>query len=280
MLPGPSGIGPRTDPRRVPVSTRGMTAGVGNQGGRRQGKLPTEVSCHDSPTTLSYMDTLRRHHIAAFAALGCTAVLLTGCTQQDETPTETETVMNTVTNTVENTQAQDDGASSEAPAEPSGDVTTDACEDESVDNPLTGEEPIPVHFAESPESTGYFHYEAPSESPDACMPLSWVTLSGSNGDEDSPAQTTGSFNETVALFADGELVTDPAPILARRIESVDRIDDSTVRVNYAFHGDAPAAANETIPGAATFHWNGTQVEVSDNTIPVDLNESASTLELD
>ena len=84
----------------------------------------------------------------------------------------------------------------------------------------------------------------------------------------------------MVLFADGELVTDPAPILARRIESVDRIDESTVRVNYAFHGDAPAVTNETIPGSATFHWNGMQVEVSDNTIPVELNEDAQTLELE
>ncbi|MGN0097283.1 MAG: LppP/LprE family lipoprotein [Corynebacterium sp.] len=225
------------------------------------------------------MDTLRRHHIAAFAALGCTAVLLTGCTQQDETPAETETVMNTVTNTVENTQAQDDGASSEAPADPSGDATTDACEDESVDNPLTGEEPIPAHFAESPESTGYFHYEAPSEAPDACMPLSWVVLNGGNGTAESSNGTAGSSRQTIALFAEGELVTDPAPILARRIESVDRIDDSTVRVNYAFFGDAPAAADKNIPGSATFHWDGSSVEVSDNTIPVELNESAETLDL-
>lgn len=231
-------------------------------------------------TTLMYMDTLRRHHVAAVAALGCTAVLLTGCTQQDETPTATETVMNTVTDTVEQTQAPDNGAPSETTAEPSGDATADACEEAAVDNPLTGEEPIPVDFAESPDTTGYFHYDSPSESPDPCMPLSWVTLSGSNGDDDRPAQTTGSFNETVALFADGELITDPAPILARRIESVDRIDDSTVRVNYAFHGDAPAVTNETIPGAATFHWDGAQIEVSDNTIPAELNRSASTLNLD
>ena len=234
-------------------------------------------------TTLTYMDTLRRHHLAAFAALGCTAVLLAGCAQQDETPTETETVMNTVTNTVtntvENTPAQDDGASSEAPAEPSGDATADACEDESVDNPLTGEEPIPVLVAEEETPDIFFHYTATDDQTDPCAPLSWVVLNGGNGTAENSNGTAGSSRQAVALFAEGELVTEPAPILARRIESVDRIDDSTVRVNYAFFGDAPAAADQNTPGSATFHWDGSSVEVSDNTIPVELNESAETLDL-
>ncbi|WP_420098280.1 LppP/LprE family lipoprotein [Corynebacterium sp.] len=225
------------------------------------------------------MDTLRRRHIAAVAALGCTAVLLTGCTQQDEAPTAIATVENTVTNTVEATTEPETAATSTSAAEPSGTTTPETCEDEAVDNPLTGEEPLPVLVAE--ESTDiFFHYTVTDDETDSCTPLSWMVLNGGNGTEENSNATAGSSRQAVALFADGELVTDPAPILARRIESVDRIDDSTVRVNYAFHGDAPAAADQNVPGAATFHSNGTQVEVSDNTIPVELNEDAQTLELD
>ncbi|AHW65104.1 Putative secreted protein [Corynebacterium glyciniphilum AJ 3170] len=231
-------------------------------------------------TTLMYMDTLRRHHVAAVAALGCTAVLLTGCTQQDETPTATETVMNTVTDTVEQTQAPDNGAPSETTAEPSGDATADACEEAAVDNPLTGEEPIPVRVAEEETPDIFFHYTATDDQTDPCAPLSWVVLNGGNGTAENSNGTAGSSRQTVALFAEGELVTEPAPILARRIESVDRIDDSTVRVNYAFFGDAPAAADQNVPGSATFHWDDSRIEVSDNTIPVELNESTETLDLD
>ena len=52
-----------------------------------------------------------------------------------------------------------------------------------------------------------------------------------------------------------------------------------MQVNYAFYSDAPAAANENVPGSATFHWNGDGVEVTENSLPVELNDTAETLDL-
>jgi hypothetical protein len=220
------------------------------------------------------MGILRRHQVAALVALAAVGALSAGCAGQDGSPTVTRTVTATAPSTVETSRAPTSVAES-PPLARDG-----RCRSTGVDDPLTGEEPVPVRSAGRPGETGYFHYAPPDESPDPCMPLSWVTLSGSNGDRDSPAHTTGSFRQTVAFFADGTLVTEPAPILARRIESVDRVDDATVRVDYAFHTDAPAVMNETVPGSATFHWNGRQLVVSENTVPVELNDSAETLDLD
>lgn len=212
------------------------------------------------------MDTLSRHSRVlrtTVAALGCSALLLTGCTGQEDAPTATETVTDTVTDTVEASPAPDDAACGEAP-----------------ENPLTGDVPVPVRFAQAPDNSDvFFHYSVSEDESDPCAPLSWVILNGGNGTTENPNGTAGSSRQTVVFFADGEVVTDPAPILARRIESVERVDDSTARVEYAFYTDAPAAADETAPGAATFHWNGSELEVSDNTVPVELNESAETLDL-
>ncbi|WP_235681126.1 LppP/LprE family lipoprotein [Tomitella gaofuii] len=81
------------------------------------------------------------------------------------------------------------------------------------------------------------------------------------------------------MFGDGQIVADPAPILARHIDSVDRIDGSTFRVNYAFY-DGPAAANRTTSGSATFHWDGSRVIVTGNTLPLKQNDVAEPLDID
>lgn len=161
-------------------------------------------------------------------------------------------------------------------------MDADTCEDDPVDIPLTGDAPIPVNFANSDVSDIFFHYTVDGDAEaalDPCTPLTWLELSGGNGTQEASNPTAGSSRQTVALVADGELVTEPAPILARSIDSVDRIDNSTIRVTYGFYGDAPAATGETVPGAATFHWNGSEIEVSDNTVPVELNDTAETLDL-
>ncbi len=227
-----------------------------------------------------------RPALTGLVALGCTTALLAGCSQ-DDSPADGDSAGATVTATQTVTQpagdptapAQNTGRSP-APDEGGGEVGGDtSCRNTPVSNPLTGDQPIPVRFADRPESTDInFYYTAGGEDIDPCMPLSWVTLKGHRGTSEDGA-TTGSMSETVALFADGQLVTDPAPILARRIDSVDRIDDSTVRVNYAFYTDAPAVVNESEPGSATFHWDGSRIIVTDNTLPIEQNQRAATLDL-
>lgn len=234
------------------------------------------------------MGILRRGRATTIAALGCSVVLLAGCAQQDE-PEATETVTETGTETVistsepETTAPQTDTPETRTdnaqPGDPATDPATENCPQDPVNNPFTGDSPIPVDLANTSDSDIFFHYTAPAEGPEPCAALSWVELAGSNGTEDDPAGTAGSNNETVVLFADGDVVSAPAPILASNIDSVERVDDATVRVDYAFYGDAPAASGETLPGSATFHWDGSQVEVTENSIPLELNDTASTLNL-
>lgn len=255
-------------------------------GARPRGRLSPR---YDGRDTLAAMDsrsrTRARSLVAAVAVPAAAAVLLAGCSQQDDPATVTETAVHTATSTVT-------GSPTETPTETETETTSSSsaapdCEEDSGksgDNPLTGDDPLPVRFAgEDSDGSGdsdvFFHYTVSEDEMDPCLPLSWVVLNGGNGTQDNPNGTAGSSNQTVALFADGELVTEPAPILARYIESVDRIDDSTVQVNYEFLGDQPAAANETVSASATFHWDGSEVQVSDNSIPTELNDTAATLDL-
>ena len=177
----------------------------------------------------------------------------------------TETVTQTVTA----------AAPTPAPVEA---TETASCASTPITNPLNGTIPIPVRFADYDFSDSQFYYTPKETSLDSCVSLNWVLLSGTTG-VGKPGATSGSFHETVALIADGRLITDPAPILGREIASVDRIDDSTIRVNYLFYNDKPAAAGDFTPGSATFHWDGTQIIVSDNTLPLEQNEIAETLDL-
>ena len=228
-----------------------------------------------------------RTAVAAFA--GAT-LLLTACSQGDTADggsgTATDSPLTTVTETmpdqVEDAPstdiASDDETSPDAETATDEATEPEECESTPVDNPLTGENPVPVRFANSDATDSHFYYTPMSGEPDPCTPLSWVELAGTTG-VGGPGATSGSNHETVALFADGELVTEPAPILARSVESVERVDDSTLRVNYAFYNDKPAAANDFTPGSATFHWDGSDIVVSDNTLPEWLNENAATLVL-
>ncbi len=205
------------------------------------------------------------------------ALLVSGCAPAQQGPAATDTVTAT---SVSATPAREGTSTSGTLPPETLPPETPACAGTPAVNPLTGEQPIPIVFADSAATDGRFFYTPTEGAPDPCTPLSWVTLSGTRGQESAgPGATAGSMAETVALFGDGALITDPAPILARRIESVERIDASTIRVNYAFPTDRPAAENVTAPGSATFHWDGAQVTVSDNTLPAELNGTAATLDL-
>lgn len=212
-------------------------------------------------------------------AVGCAASLLVGCSSDDdpeEGATATATVTDTVTQPPASTPASEETPTAGAGQEPG--QGADSCTEQSAVNPLTGDQPIPVHFANSDTSDVSFYYSAMEGAPDPCTPLSWVKLAGTNGTS-GPGATSGSVRETVALFSNGQLITDPAPILARHIDSVEQIDDSTVRINYKFYTDAPAASGEFESGSATFHWDGYQLEVTENTLPTEQNETAETLNL-
>lgn len=234
----------------------------------------------------------RRPLLTSVAALGCVGALLVGCSGEadsDDATVATGTVVETDPTTdaadaggevTEDTQAAGEADASDPAQDPDASDTNGSCGEAEVDNPLTGETPIPVVFTSHDDTDGRYYYTPGDEQPDPCLGLDWVTLRGANGQDGvGPAGTAGATRAAVVLFAEGQMVTEPAPILARSIESVERIDDSTVRVNYAFYGDAPAAANENVPGSATFHWNGDEVEVTENSLPVELNDTAETLAL-
>lgn len=208
--------------------------------------------------------------VPAIAVVSCAALMLGACSGDDDPSPTAATAPETVTETVTATGGE--------PPE----VPDASCADTPVDNPLTGQPPIPVRFADSGNSGSEgisFHYTVMDGGPDPCTPLTWVTLAGTNG-KGGPGATAGSTRQTVALLADGRLVTDPAPILARRIDAVEQVDDSTVRVDYAFFTDAPAVLNETDPGSATFHYDGTSVSVTENSLPLRQNDHSETLDLD
>lgn len=212
----------------------------------------------------------------ALPLLAGALLAVSGCASGGQGAAGTDT--ETVTSTREASSAASEAPSAAPVSSTSGEPPT--CTNAPAVNPLTGEQPIPITYADSPSTDGRFFYAPSGGAPDSCTPLSWVKLSGTKGQEGSgPGATAGSSAETVALFGDGALVSDPAPILARRIESVERIDAATIRVNYAFPTDQPAAVNDTAPGSATFHWDGARITVSDNTLPAELNGSAATLEL-
>ncbi|HIW91485.1 MAG TPA: LppP/LprE family lipoprotein [Candidatus Corynebacterium avicola] len=229
--------------------------------------------------------------LTSAAALGCVGALLVGCSGESDSDGDTEvtgTVVETESSSdakaggegAEDTEAAGESDASDPARDADATSTDDSCGEPEVNNPLTGDTPIPVVFASHDNTDGRYFYTPGDEQPDPCVALDWVTLTGANGQEGmAPAGTAGATRATVVLFAEGEMVTEPAPILARSIESVERIDEATVQVNYAFYSDAPAAANENVPGSATFHWNGDGVEVTENSLPVELNDTAETLDL-
>lgn len=179
------------------------------------------------------MNTSRRKVLSAVGSLSCATLLIAGCSQAGGQDPETETVTTTEENA--SPPAPDESGSTEGAPVP----TDPNCEESDPSEALSGDSPIPVDFANMQSETGYFHYNISDDAVDPCIPLSWATFNGGLGDEEGSNATAGSSRQTVALFADGQLITEPAPILARTIDEVERIDDSTVRVTYAFLGDEP-----------------------------------------
>ena len=225
------------------------------------------------PETYSELMRIVRTHPrtarAGLVAAAFVASLLVGCSSDDGAG-EIGNTETTVTDTI--TQQQ---TTSPAQGKGPGD---DPCTDNPVTNPLTGDQPIPVRFANSDDADVRFDYTVMEGKPDPCTPLSWVKLAGTNG-TGGPGATAGSNREIVVLFGDGQLITDPAPILAGRIKSVEQVSDRAVRVNYMFYTDTPAAAGEMEPGSATFNWDGEQLKVTENTLPISQNETAEKLDL-
>ena len=213
----------------------------------------------------------------ALAAACCIALLLGACSGDDGSDAPQSTGVGTVTETVPESSPE---VADEPPQEPATETSDASCFEPATVAPLADRDPIPVRFADS-DAAGIEFYPGAMEGEDAgCdLPLTWVKVSGSNG-QGGPGATAGSIRETVMLYADGQLVSDPAPILARRIDGVEQIDENTVRVDYAFYTDAPAVLNETDPGSATFHYDGTSVSVTENSVPLSQNDRAETLDLD
>lgn len=86
----------------------------------------------------------------------------------------------------------------------------------------------------------HYHFQIKDNGFDSCRALSYLVLEGSNGDVERSFGTGGSIADAVVLFADGELITSPAPFEMKTVESVARLSDSEIEVHYGHAGGATA----------------------------------------
>lgn len=92
-------------------------------------------------------------------------------------------------------------------------------------------EPVPEWF---------YHFQIKEDGYDACQPLSYVSLAGSNGDAERSAGTGSSIADTIVFFHYGELITNPAPFEMKTVENVSRISGSELQVDFGHAGGATA----------------------------------------
>lgn len=158
------------------------------------------------------------------------------------------------------TRPNDPGATTEAATETTAETTTTdggACEDSDLD--LT-ETPFgrytPLRVVDTGVSNVWFNFEIVDNHFDPCRPLSWVTLSGANGDRSQPEGGPATVAEAVVFFHHDAPVTDPPPVQFREIESVERTADNTVEVIYGHAGGANAqGVTETFTVTHTWDAN-------------------------
>ena len=92
-------------------------------------------------------------------------------------------------------------------------------------------EPVPDWF---------YHFQVKEDGYDACQPLSYVSLAGSNGDAERSAGIGSAIADTIVFFHYGELITHPAPFEMKTVENVSRISGSELQVEYGHAGGATA----------------------------------------
>ena len=79
---------------------------------------------------------------------------------------------------------------------------------------------------------------------DPCVELSWVTLSGTNGNAGQDDGNGSRFVHAVVFFAGEELITEPAPRQFNGTAAVERIDARSITVT---HRDTDERGTETAP---------------------------------
>ncbi len=93
------------------------------------------------------------------------------------------------------------------------------------------------HNWEVEPADGFYHFRIKDSGYDSCRTLSWVSLTGTNGDETRTGSVTA---ETMVFFHYGELITNPAPFEMTSVEDVRRTSDFSIRVIYGHAGGATA----------------------------------------
>lgn len=87
-----------------------------------------------------------------------------------------------------------------------------------------------------PTDTGdtWFYFQLKEHHFDPCLPLSWVILTGSNGDETGPRGLTAAHADVPVFFHHHRVITDPAPVEETQVVSSRRIDDRTVEITHGY----------------------------------------------
>ncbi|AGF71214.1 LppP/LprE family lipoprotein [Corynebacterium halotolerans] len=116
----------------------------------------------------------------------------------------------------------------------------------------------PLRVVDTGVSNVWFNFEIVDNRFDPCLPLSWVTLSGTNGDRSQPEGGPATIAEAVVFFHHDTPVTDPPPVQFREIRAVERAADDTVEVTYGHAGGANAdGVTETF--TVTHTWDDTRM---------------------
>lgn len=99
----------------------------------------------------------------------------------------------------------------------------------------------------------WFNFEITDNRFDPCLPLSWIVLSGANGDHIQPLGSRVTAAEAVVFFHYDAPVTTPPPVQFHEIQAVERIAGNAVAVTYGHAGGATAhGVTETF--TATHSW--------------------------
>lgn len=174
---------------------------------------------------------------------GIAALALSACGDSSDSPVSTEPVTETITETA--TASSVASNANPIPTVP----TSETCISEDIYSSNFGhyldQSRIPLGtLGDSPGSvdpaSGYFYFQLGQNGYNSCSELSYAVLNGSNGDDTGPAGTGSSIADALVLFHHGELITNPAPFEMKTVESVERISDSQLEVEFGHAGRSTA----------------------------------------
>ncbi len=115
---------------------------------------------------------------------------------------------------------------------------------------------VPLHFVPTGMSNVWFNFEVVDNHFDPCLPLSWITLSGANGDHLQPEGNRASAAASVIFFHYDTPVTTPPPVQFHQIRAAERLSADSISITYGHAGGATAhGMTETF--TVTHTWSGT-----------------------